>query len=754
MLNTKYIPAEIYFSRIYLKDGIKIYILMRILIMSTRLNIGVITRLAEGSYHGVLINAINNVIQSNKANLFIIHTFMINRFCSVRGEDPSHYKLASNQIDGWILLEGGASNDYIEVIRQTGKPLVLISFQPDNYKGCCVIKEDSRYGAEVITKHLIDHGHKKIAFLGCSNLYDMVERCEGYKLTLQKNGIAFDPNLVIDADIAHAAYGKNAVEEKLKEGYEFTGLFAASDFMAFGAIEALREFGLRVPEDVAVIGYDDCLHAKKFSPSLSSMHQNLDDMGALAAKIVIKAITQGALPKEPLLIRSDLVLRNSCGCEANDVYAEYPTTSTLELKNEIIKTLEEAVGNNYMMASELITANIDELKKIMPHIASNFQYQCIGYWDENPESYKQLVVHQIIDEKSKIFQNKEISCIPENFPPSEFLSLMDYSSSGDVIWLLPVSTLTKDWCIIAYITPFNYISTLLAYDSSVTLYNLIGIFLDREMVNTKLKGTLEMLKETIETLKKTQSQLVHSEKMASLGGLVAGVAHEINTPIGVSVTTASFMGEYSDKLKELFLSGKLKRLDMEKFFEIFDEANIILISNLKKASNLIDSFKQIAVDQSTEEKRLFKVGLYIKQILSSLKSRLKDSNLEIRFECQDEFEIYNYAGGIFKVITNLVDNTIMHAYSEGDNGVVLIKVTKDNNILNIIYSDNGKGIEKSGLDKIFDPFYTTKRGEGGTGLGLNIVYNIITQEYGGTIECRSESGEGCTFIIRIPLGTE
>ncbi|HEY9061378.1 MAG TPA: substrate-binding domain-containing protein [Pseudobacteroides sp.] len=721
--------------------------------MSRRINIGVITRLAEGSYHGALVNAINNVIQNSNANLVIINTFMLTRFCSVRGEDPGYYYLASSHVDGWIVLEGSASNGYIDVIRRTGKPLVLVSFQPDNYEDCCVIQEDSRYGAEIITKHLIEHGHKKIAFLGCSNLYDMVERFKGYKSALEKSGLNFDPNLVIDSSIAHTPYGKNAMLEKLKEGYEFTGLFAANDFMAFGAIEALREFGLRVPEDVAVIGYDDCFHARKFSPSLSSMHQNLDRIGTLAVETVIKAITKGTLPKETLFVRSSLILRKSCGCSVNSDDIEYPNESTLELKNKIIQSLEESVGNNYIMASELIPADIDKLEKIMPHVASNFQFQCIGYWVESPEGHKDLLIQHIVGENSEIILNKKINCVPENFPPNEFLSLINNPSSH-VIWLLPISTLTKDWCIISYIAPFNYISTLLAYGSSVTMYNLIGIFLDREMANTELKSTLEKLKETLETLRKTQGQLVHSEKMASLGGLVAGVAHEINTPIGVSVTAASFIQEHSDKLKEQFISGKLKRHDMENFFKILDETNSILVSNLKKASNLIDSFKQIAVDQSTEVKRWFKAGIYIKQILISLRSRLIDNNLEIKFECKNEFEIYNYPGGLFKVITNLVDNSIMHAYNKGDKGTILIRLLKENDILNIIYSDDGKGMEKSVLDKIFDPFYTTKRGEGGTGLGLNIVYNIVTGEYGGTIECKSEPGKGCMFIIRIPSGVE
>ncbi|HEX9059901.1 MAG TPA: HAMP domain-containing sensor histidine kinase, partial [Clostridia bacterium] len=165
----------------------------------------------------------------------------------------------------------------------------------------------------------------------------------------------------------------------------------------------------------------------------------------------------------------------------------------------------------------------------------------------------------------------------------------------------------------------------------------------------------------------------------------------------------------------------------------------------------IKSFKQIAVDQSIEEKRVFNVNNYINEVLLSLNPKLKMTKLTVGIDCPKDLEIYSYPGGLSQILTNLVVNSIVHAYDEGEKGTISIKISTENDTMKFIYSDDGKGISKDDLIKIFDPFFTTKRGTGGTGLGLNIVYNIVTQQYGGTIKCESVFGDGTTFIINIPL---
>jgi signal transduction histidine kinase len=272
--------------------------------------------------------------------------------------------------------------------------------------------------------------------------------------------------------------------------------------------------------------------------------------------------------------------------------------------------------------------------------------------------------------------------------------------------------------------------------------------LDRTM---QLENSNKSLKEALEKLQLTQNQLVQSEKMVALGGLVAGVSHEINTPVGVSVTAASHLQEKTKEIKALFTSSTMKKSDLEKYLNLTNEGTEVILSNLVRASELIKSFKQVAVDQSSEGKRQFNVREYIFQVLLSLKPKLKKTNINIGVNCDEKLEIESYPGALSQIITNLIMNSLVHAFEEGEEGAIIFDIEKRDKDLILTYSDNGKGISKDIIGKIFDPFFTTKRGKGGTGLGLNIVYNIITQTLEGTIECESEVGIGTIFKITIPV---
>lgn len=707
-----------------------------------KLNIGVITRFTEANYFANLLYGIHEIIKQRNANMFVINTFMLYRFLKHKS-DSAYFNLAVNHMDGWIVFSEGASNEYIETLRKTGKPVVLVSFEPDIHN-CIVIRDSSFYGGEVATEHLIGHGHKRIAFLGWFELYDMVERFKGYKEALRKNEIPFDPDLVIRTSGSLALSGKLAMEEILRNGPDFTAVFCANDLLAFGAMEAIKAAGLRIPQDIAVFGYDNTSQARNSSPGLSSMQQNIMDIGIAAADTLLKIIGRELTTTGDVCVRSSIVTRESCGCKEQINSEAEATVETLKLKDAVISHLESYNEKNFIIGSQLLTSSIDEMKKLMPNIVSNYSWECIGFWEENSNQEKELVIKQIIDKKSKTVLNPDVKCAVENFPPKEFLPDLTDLTSDDLVWMMPVSTTSQNWGIITYISSFNKATTFLTYDSSIVLNNLLGLAIDREVVNSELK-------ETLETLQQTQEQLIESEKMVSLGRLVAGVAHEINTPIGVSITASTFIQEKSLELMGLFQSGKLKRGDLEKFLESCIETHRILHLNLSKASNLVNSFKQIAVDQSVEEKRWFKLKEYINEVLLSLNPKLKKTKITVVVECPEELEIYSYPGGMSQIVTNFIINSLIHAYDDGDKGTISIKIAKDGEEISFIYSDDGKGVEKSYINKIFDPFFTTKRGAGGTGLGLNIVYNIVTHEYGGSIKCESSIGNGTTFIIKIPI---
>jgi PAS domain S-box-containing protein len=270
------------------------------------------------------------------------------------------------------------------------------------------------------------------------------------------------------------------------------------------------------------------------------------------------------------------------------------------------------------------------------------------------------------------------------------------------------------------------------------------------MAKDAAEASSQALQDSLETLKKTQNQLIQSEKMASLGGLVAGVAHEINTPLGISVTASSFLERKTKEIKELFDLNRLKRSDFKKFIEIGMESASSILANLNRAAELIQSFKQVAVDQTVEEKRVFGLKHYIDEVFISLRPRYKRTLHQISIDCPDNIELNSYPGVFMQVLTNLVMNSLLHGFDKIEEGQISIEITDNIQTVTIVYKDNGKGMTDEQLAKIYDPFYTTRRGQGGTGLGMHIVYNLVTQSLSGEIECHSRLGEYTVFTITIP----
>lgn len=269
---------------------------------------------------------------------------------------------------------------------------------------------------------------------------------------------------------------------------------------------------------------------------------------------------------------------------------------------------------------------------------------------------------------------------------------------------------------------------------------------------SQLEAANAELKKTLEQLTNAHKQLVESEKMASLGGLVAGVAHEINTPVGIGVTAASHLEAKTKAILDEYKAGGLKRASLEEFLDVCDESTRMILSNLKRAAELIRSFKQVAVDRSTEDRRKFKLRAYLDEVLLSLRPHLKKTEHSVTVICDPELTMDSYPGALSQIITNLVMNSLVHAFDPGTAGDITIFASPKGHDVELIYVDNGKGIAPEHLDKIFEPFYTTRRGRGGTGLGLHILYNLVTQQMHGSVHCDSVLGQGTTFTLLLPQG--
>ena len=276
--------------------------------------------------------------------------------------------------------------------------------------------------------------------------------------------------------------------------------------------------------------------------------------------------------------------------------------------------------------------------------------------------------------------------------------------------------------------------------------------LNKELAESKqqLETSNHDLEHMIEDLGNTHKQLVESEKLASLGSLVAGVAHEINTPLGISVTSSTVMHEEVNQLQGKFENDTLKRSELEAFFKQANQACQILQTNLNRASDLIRSFKQVAVDQTVDDLRNINLKKYIDEILISIGPSFKYSKVTVEADCEEDIDIETHPGALSQIISNLALNSMTHAYDESSEGVIRIKSYQDNESIVIEYSDDGKGISEENLKNIFTPFFTTRRGSGGSGLGLSIVYNLVTGTLRGNIEAESVEGKGTDFRIVFP----
>lgn len=328
-------------------------------------------------------------------------------------------------------------------------------------------------------------------------------------------------------------------------------------------------------------------------------------------------------------------------------------------------------------------------------------------------------------------------------PIGEFQQQAQANLEG-FIWLIIAASLVGLFTLMLLIgrLKFNYQQS----------QNKLNIEIEQgKLAQIKMLEFNEDLHKALTKLEHTQESLVEKDTMAALGGMVAGIAHEINTPIGICVTAASVLEEQTQDVIALTGEGKLTRSKLESYTKTALDSGKIMNHNLQRACELIDSFKQVAVDQTSHERRIFNVHTYLAAIVNSLKPQTKRCVKDIDIDCSDTLVIDSFPGAISQVITNLVTNSVKYGFEGTTQGVISIKVTVTEDCLHITYQDNGKGIAEHLHKKIFEPFYTTGRNSGGSGLGLHIIYNIIGQLFKGKIICHPCQGKGITFEITLPF---
>jgi len=281
-----------------------------------------------------------------------------------------------------------------------------------------------------------------------------------------------------------------------------------------------------------------------------------------------------------------------------------------------------------------------------------------------------------------------------------------------------------------------------------------------EKLETKVKLRTEQLKlktqeaqDSLAHLKNTQQQLVEQEKHASLGRLVAGVSHEINTPLGISITAVTCLEDDINFINDKLETQSLKKSEFDKTYKRIIESAKMLHENLNRTSELVASFKQVAVDQSLDDFRQFDLVDYLKNNLRTIRPKVHQAGHTLSFNHQDaQVQLFSNPGAISLVISNIIDNALEHGLQDIKDGLITVAINVKVEDIEIVITDNGIGMSCEIVDLIFDPFFTTTRNVGNSGLGMHIVYNLITQQLHGNIECTSEPEQGARFIITLPHG--
>jgi PAS domain S-box-containing protein len=275
---------------------------------------------------------------------------------------------------------------------------------------------------------------------------------------------------------------------------------------------------------------------------------------------------------------------------------------------------------------------------------------------------------------------------------------------------------------------------------------------ERKRSEREIRDARDAAEAALHHLQETQASLIEAEKLAALGRLVAGVSHEINSPVGISLTVASSLELKSAAFAVEVKRGNLRRSMLNDFLEDVQTASSQLLTNLKRAAELIQSFKQVAVDPSYLSQRSFELAEFVEQVAEGLRSSLQRSNLTLDVDCQPGLVMDSYPGPLGQVLTNLLLNSVIHAFPEGKGGELGIKArTLGRANVEIVVSDNGCGMGLDVRRQAFNPFFTTRRSEGNVGLGLHIVHNIVTNRLGGRLSLDSERGEGTKIRILLPL---
>ncbi|AQS40117.1 histidine kinase [Shewanella psychrophila] len=400
--------------------------------------------------------------------------------------------------------------------------------------------------------------------------------------------------------------------------------------------------------------------------------------------------------------------------------------------DEKIQNLQSQLPNNNTVS--LLALSLNEIK---PH-----RMKIIGYAKRNQDQMAFEIIEEITPKTLDIARNLNKLIKEDQADINQLLINFKQSEINTLVVVIIIITMTIGLLVV--------VNTRLQ-SAKLELDKLNHELEGKVKARTDaLKHSFDEIQTTLMTLQLTQSKLVESEKMASLGCLAAGISHELNTPIGICLTSGSYLSDSARLLKEKYAREDLARDDFDEFINTIEQSLCLILSNLSRSSNLVKAFKKLSIQQSSETPRQVNFCNYINEIIFTLKPKLKGSQYIINLDCSEAVEVELVVSVLEEIMTNLIMNSLQHGFENLDRGEVFIHVSEQDDKIRLTYSDSGRGVAEEDFEKIFEPFFTTQRGLGRNGLGLTIVYNLIVHSLQGSISCRHDTQGHTLFEIELP----
>ena len=692
----------------------------------------------------------------------------------------SLFKLARRPVfDGYILcgtVLNHAGKQNFERIRNelADIPGVVTSFV---VPGLSTVSVDNESGLREVVRHLIyEHGYKRIACIrGPRNNVEADLRFKVWREEIEKAGLDESLNLLVQGHFNSRKCPDVYNDLKSLPGEMPEAIVACNDNMAIYISEQLIKDGYRIPEDVAVTGFDNIAHGLYFSCPLTTVHQPIGDTAVVALRKLIEETTSGC-PVSETVLSSAAVYRRSCGCgDKHDEFEPLPgldsDSDKLEMifRSEVMKKTDmdyvrSAVAglhqknwsilnllelfNSFIHDTALIDSAAD-LRTILHNWLPLFGIEtfCIGVCLTDMAGYESVKISfsqgAIIGEPPEKFLL--VACEPQVEGVVEGVTSYGSGELAPKAWLDKTS-ITPLVCLPLTVKDSWYGIALLEIsgDDSMlytSIQNHLATILDREYRLEKI------VKMAIEEQTRTYNE---HEKLTSLSSLVRGMAHEINTPLGIGVTSSSYIAEKTSRRQKEFVDNKITKAGLEDYFNEVSDASEIVTKSLNRISNLVKTFKEIAVAESDHSHQKFDLCSFLRQGIETNRKILKAENIIMNLDLPVECVIFSSPDAFRNIVDQILSNIV--EVSRGAKRAITFSISLKKSAENgsemiLLFKDNGPGIRKSDLPHVFEPFFTTWRGTGHNGLGLHIVWNTVKYLLNGDIRCESEEGEGALIEI-------